>query len=104
MSASVDARSRDRYDNEEAERSGAMRNTRTLLLTLLVAATAALAAGFASAAMSQPGTGYVWAQPGTAPASCPWAQPPAWIPISAPIVTASPVELESAYVWAQPGT
>jgi len=48
------------------------------------------------------GSGYVWAQPGTALVTSPYAQPPAWIPIG-PLSFENPA-LGSSYVLAQPGT
>jgi len=70
--------------------------SRTLLLTVLVAALALPAAVGASA---PPGSSYAWQQPGCAPVSNAFAQPPAWIPI-APAVVVSP---GSQYAWVQPG-
>jgi hypothetical protein len=55
----------------------------------------------ATASMSLPGSGYAWAQPGTAPVIVPSAQPPAWV-LSAPSIAAT--YATTAYVWAQPGT
>lgn len=67
----------------------------------LVALGAPVAAGTASASTMPPGSGYVWAQPGTVPVSAPDAQPPAWV-ITAPTVTTT--FASTGYVWAQPGT
>ena len=47
-----------------------------------------------------PGSSYVWSQPGTAPVSVPFAQPPAWI-LGAFAPTLPPT---SSYGWGQPGT
>jgi hypothetical protein len=68
------------------------------LVGLLVAL--CVAAAPAAANSSLPGSGYAWAQPGTAHVSTPHAQPPSWIPIGS-VPAFHPV---SGYAWAQPGT
>jgi hypothetical protein len=79
-----------------------VRTPRKVLLVLPAPAIVALtfAAGGFSAA--PPGASYGWAQPGCAPASTPFAQPPASV-LSAPAAVAVSVP-GSAYAWAQPGT
>ena len=78
-----------------------MRIRGAVLLAVLAALLSALSAVGASAS-NPAGTGYLWAQPGTAPVNVPMAQPPAWIPITpAAVVTTIP---GSDYPWAQPGT
>lgn len=47
-----------------------------------------------------PGSGYTWAQPGTALVSTPLAQPPAWVVAFATRPGLAPL---TTYVWAQPG-
>jgi hypothetical protein len=84
----------------EATKGGRMRIRRAVLLAVLAAAASALSALGASAS-NPAGTGYLWAQPGTAPVNAPMAQPPAWIPTTpAAVITTIP---GSDYPWAQPG-
>ena len=80
-----------------------MRIRFAVLLTLVTAAVLGPAAGGA-ATLLPPGSSYIWAQPGTAPVSTPFAQPPAWIPLAAPTSGAVPGVVDLAYAWAQPGT
>ena len=54
------------------------------------------------AAATPPGSAYAWAQPGTAPVEVPFAQPPAWVPISG-VMPAFTIP-GSDYAWAQRGT
>ena len=70
-----------------------------ILQGLLVGLLLALSAVGASAS-GPPAPSYSWAQPGTAIASTPFAQPPAWIFTFA---TPSAPPLLSSYRWAQPG-
>ena len=77
-----------------------MRTVRRVLLAGLLGALTALVLA-ASTAATPPGSDYAWAQPGTAPVSVPFAQPPAWIPIVCAWVCTPP---GSDYAWAQPGT
>ena len=46
-----------------------------------------------------PGSSYPWAEPGCAPVTSEYTQPPAWISV-APTVAVPP---GSDYAWAQPG-
>jgi hypothetical protein len=72
----------------------------------VVVAFAALAAalGFVvvskGSAMTPPGAGYRWEQPGCAPVSTPYAQAPASV-ATVPAAVVMPVG--SSYIWAQPG-
>jgi len=72
-----------------------------------VVALAALAAGLGFVAVSKgfatppPGAGYRWEQPGCAPVSAPYAQPPASVAtLPATVVAPAP---GSSYAWEQPG-
>ena len=73
----------------------------------VVIAFAALAAALGFVVVSKgfatppPGAGYRWEQPGCAPVSTPYAQPPA----SVAAVPAAPATLApgSSYAWMQPG-
>jgi hypothetical protein len=76
-----------------------MRVPRALLLTVFVAVLALPTAVGASTSSTVPSATYAWAQPGCAPVSTPYAQPPASI-LAAPIVVAAPPG--SGYVWPQP--
>jgi hypothetical protein len=76
--------------------------TRRTLLLASLALVVAMFTAVAPASTSPAGSGYVWAQPGTAPLSCPGAQLPAWLPLEAP--AAMPILPGSGYVWQQPGT
>jgi uncharacterized membrane protein YfcA len=76
-----------------------MRMRRVVFLAVLAAAASALF-GVGASAAALPGSGYVWAQPGTVPVNAQMAQP-AWIPTTA-VVTAA--ISGSSYRWAQPGT
>lgn len=78
-----------------------MRIRRALLLTPLAAILSAMVGVTASASPIVPGSDYVWAQPGTAAVTTPYAQPPAWIPVAPSWTSMYPV---TDYVWAQPGT
>jgi hypothetical protein len=77
-----------------------MRSPRALLLTVTVAALALPTAVGASTATNVQSVSYAWAQPGCAPVSTPYAQAPASIPMSPPMVAAV---RGSGYVWPQPG-
>jgi hypothetical protein len=78
-----------------------MRMGRWILLELAMMVAALIFASVAVALASQ-GSSYSWAQPGTAPVSTPFAQPPARI-LSPAAARVSAVALSSGYVWAQPG-
>jgi hypothetical protein len=73
---------------------------------LVVAAVALLLSAVALAdapvatTVTLPGSDYTWAQPGTAARPNPYAQPPAWIPITFEL----PPLPTTSYTWAQPGT
>jgi len=75
-----------------------MRRTRKVLLALPAAGLCAVALAASAAGTPPPGSDYAWAQPGTAAATVPFAQPPASVPT--PVVSALP---GSGYEWAQPG-
>jgi len=64
----------------------------TLVLTLCVAGASVAA---------PPGSGYAWAQPGTASVATFSVQPPAWI---FAFVKAPAPPVLSSYAWSQPGT
>lgn len=72
----------------------------------VVVAFAALAAALGFVVVSKgfaappPGADYRWAQPGCAPVSTPYAQPPAVAAVPAAVVMPAP---GSRYAWAQPG-
>ena len=71
------------------------------ILSAVVVAVGAIGAGAASGAASPPGSGYAWAQPGTAVVSAPYGQPPTWVPFAL-VAPESPAV--SGYAWAQPHT
>lgn len=75
--------------------------TKLSAVTLGLAGLALSAAGGSAGAVSPPGSGYAWAQPGAAPVNVAHTQLPAWIPL-VPVVCGTPAR--SAYVWVQPGT
>ena len=77
---------------------------RASLLVLLVMPFAAAAALAASPSTPPPGASYVWVQPWTVSANppCEGQQPPARIPIAAPVVNVAVPG--SSYEWTQPGS
>jgi hypothetical protein len=78
-----------------------MRMRHALLLAIPLFALSAFAAGSTPASSLPPCAGYVWVQPWTAPVDTPYAQPPAWIQISAPVLNVAVPG--SSYEWTQPG-
>jgi hypothetical protein len=67
-----------------------------------VVASALAAAAVALSATGAPPVTYQWQQPGTAPVTTPFAQPPAWIPLAE--LPATPAAAAGGYQWQQPGT
>ena len=72
---------------------------RRLALVGAAVSVSLLASAPAVAVSVPPGSTYAWGQPGTAPVTVPFAQPPAWIPIA----TTIPSPPASGYAWGQPG-
>jgi hypothetical protein len=75
-----------------------MRRPRAVLLATITAVLSGFALAGAGSATPPPGSDYRWAQPGCAPVTTRYAQPPA----SVPAVPAMPAP-GADYRWMQPG-